>query len=83
MGVAKVLISIDDELLQRIDARAQQLGLTRSAYVARVVGGDVTHPAEHARRRRAIARGRELFANATPIIAGDTTDFVRRMRDER
>jgi metal-responsive CopG/Arc/MetJ family transcriptional regulator len=81
--MAKVLISIDDQLLRRIDERAKLLGLTRSAFVAQMASAEVSGEDLIARRRRAIERARAVFADAVPVVEGDTTDFVRKMRDER
>ena len=83
--MAKVLVSIDDDLLREVDARARTLGLSRSAYLARLATSDV----DRDRRpdpaiRRAIARARAEFADHQDRFPNeDTTDFVRRMRDER
>lgn len=83
--MAKVLVSIDDELLRTIDARARKLGLTRSAYFARLARDE----ADAERRpdpaiRRAIERARQEFAAAHDRYPGeDSTAFIRRMRDER
>lgn len=42
MPAKRVLISIDDRLLERIDERAARLGLSRSAYLAQLADGDLT-----------------------------------------
>lgn len=42
MPAKRVLISIDDRLLERIDERADRLGLSRSAYVAQLANADLT-----------------------------------------
>jgi hypothetical protein len=78
-----VRISLDDDLLHRIDVRAHQLGLSRSAYLARIAAKDLAAPAAHAARRRAITRARAVFADATPVGDDDSTTLIRRMRDER
>lgn len=81
--MAKVLVSIDDDLLRRVDERAAQLGSTRSAYVARLLMSDLGD--EPTRRpqdaRRALARAREVCARAAK--PADATALVRQMRDER
>lgn len=82
--MAKVLVSIDDDLLRTVDEQARKLGLSRSAYITRLA-----REAGGARRpdpaiSRAIARARSEFAAAQDQSPGeDSTDFVRRMRDER
>ncbi len=42
MPAKRVLISIDDRLLERIDERAARLGLSRSAYLAQLADADLT-----------------------------------------
>ena len=42
MPAKRVLISIDDRLLERIDERADRLGLSRSAYLAQLADADLT-----------------------------------------
>jgi Arc/MetJ-type ribon-helix-helix transcriptional regulator len=39
--MAKVLVSIPDELLRAIDFRAEELGESRSAYLRRLVEADI------------------------------------------
>lgn len=41
MTAKRVLISIDERLLARIDQRVQRLGLTRSGYLAQLAGADL------------------------------------------
>ena len=41
MPAKRVLISIDDRLLERIDERADRLGLSRSAYLAQLANADL------------------------------------------
>ena len=81
--MAKVLVSLDDALLRRIDRIAKSRGLSRSAYLAqlaerdaaRVSGPGATEPA-----RRALARLDELFEGSP---AGDSTAALRAERDAR
>jgi len=42
MPAKRVLISIDDRLLERVDERADRLGLSRSAYLAQLADADLT-----------------------------------------
>lgn len=42
MPAKRVLISIDDRLLERLDERAGRLGLSRSAYLAQLVDADLS-----------------------------------------
>ena len=41
MPAKRVLISIDDRLLERIDERSDRLGLSRSAYLAQLADTDL------------------------------------------
>jgi hypothetical protein len=82
--VAKVLITLEDSLLRRIDRSTRERGLTRSAYVAQLARRDLEQevgpgadPGVHA----ALARLRELFAHAGG--GGDSTAIIRSERDKR
>jgi hypothetical protein len=81
--VTKVLVSMDDKLLARVDRAARRLGLSRSAYLASLAARDVgtSGPGRDPKVREAIAGLKRLFAeNPTP---GDVTAIIRRMRDSR
>jgi hypothetical protein len=82
--MAKVLVSFDDALLRRIDRIAKARGLTRSGYLAELAARDVDSakgPGASPSAQRAIKRLRELFAeNPHP---GDSTQWIREMRDSR
>lgn len=75
---------MDEKLVARVDRAARRLGLTRSAYLARLAAKDVgaAHgPGRDPKVREAIAGLKRLFAeNPTP---GDVTAFIREMRDSR
>lgn len=78
----KILVSIDDKLLARIDRAARAVGLTRSAYLARLAARDLgadRGPGAGRQPRRAIARLQKLF-QARPT-ADDATVAVRAERD--
>lgn len=82
--VRKILVSVDDKLLTRIDRAARAAGLSRSAYLARLAECDLgtdRGPGAGRQARRAIARLEKLF-RAQPI-AGDATAAVRAERDSR
>jgi metal-responsive CopG/Arc/MetJ family transcriptional regulator len=82
--VAKVLISIDDKLLRRLDREATAKGMTRSAYIADLAArelGTKKGPGADPRVRRAVARLDALFQKNGG--EGDSTEIIRRMRDER
>jgi hypothetical protein len=82
--MSKVLVSMDDKLLARVDRAARRLGLSRSAYLARLAARelDATQgPGRDPKVREAIAGLQRLFAeNPTP---GDITAIIREMRDSR
>lgn len=82
--MAKILISLDERLLRRIDAAARRLGLSRSGYLARLAERDLgtaRGPGQDPSVRAALRSLDRLFAeNPTP---GDVTAIVRKMRDER
>jgi metal-responsive CopG/Arc/MetJ family transcriptional regulator len=80
--VAKVLVSLNDTLLHRVDRIAKARGLTRSAYLAQLAEQDATRSAPGAARaaRRALSRLDELFADSP---AEDSTVAIRAERDAR
>jgi post-segregation antitoxin (ccd killing protein) len=80
--MAKILVSLDDKLLARIDKAARALGLNRSAYLSRVVAREVEAsrgPGRAAAARRALRRIDKLFA--ANQHHGDVTRAVRQERD--
>jgi Ribbon-helix-helix protein, copG family len=81
--MAKVLVSLDDALLRRIDRIARSRGLSRSAYLAELAGRDAARlsgPGADPAARQALARLDELFARSP---ASDSTAAVRAERDAR
>lgn len=81
--MAKVLISLDDRLLRRIDRTASAAGLSRSAYLARLAEGDLARgvgPGRSPAARAALRKLDRLFADAP---AGDSTAAIRAERDAR
>lgn len=80
--MAKVLISLDDQLLRRIDRAAKAGGLSRSAYLARLAEQDFLAASDRAGAsiRNALARLDRLFENAP---SGDATFEIRAERDAR
>ena len=82
--MAKVLVSMDDKLLARLDRAARRLGLSRSAYLARLVTRDLgedSGPGRDPAVRAALTAIDRLFAeNPSP---GDPTEIIRKMRDSR
>jgi metal-responsive CopG/Arc/MetJ family transcriptional regulator len=82
--VSKILVSVDDRLLARIDRAAKAAGLSRSAYLARLAErelGAERGPGAGVQARRAIARLDELF-DARPA-GEEATAAVRAERDSR
>ena len=81
-GMAKVLISVDDRLLQQIGRRARESGLSRSGYLAGLAERDVAHTSGRADAsvRGALLRLDRLFRKAP---AGDLTTILRAERDAR
>ena len=81
--MAKVLVSLNDALLRRIDRIAQSRGLSRSAYLAQLAERDAARsngPGTTPTARRALARLDDLFAGSP---AGDSTVAIRAERDAR
>ncbi len=80
----KVLITLEDTLLRRIDRTVRKRGLTRSAYMAELAERDLARergPGADPEVRAALARLRELFAGNP--LSEDPTVTIRRERDER
>ena len=82
--MSKILVSVDDKLLARIDRAAKAAGLSRSAYLARLAARDLgadRGPGAGAQARRAITRLERLF-DARPAEE-EATAAVRAERDSR
>lgn len=81
----KVLVSIDDGLVRRVDAAARRLGLSRSAFLSELAERAVG-PARRADEQRRID---EAFAQLqrlrrpAPLAHEPGAAAVRRLRDER
>jgi metal-responsive CopG/Arc/MetJ family transcriptional regulator len=76
--VAKVMISIPDDLLARLDAEATRRGLTRSGFLRELVDHELTMEAE-ARREEILA----ILARVRGHYGGDSTAFIRELRNSR
>jgi DNA-binding phage protein len=84
--MAKVLVTIEDNLLKRIDRSVRDRGLTRSAYVSELARRDLdaqlgpgADPAVHAALDRLQQLGREMeYATDEDVVS-----LLRRTRDER
>jgi metal-responsive CopG/Arc/MetJ family transcriptional regulator len=80
----KILVSINDRLLERIDAAARARGLSRSTYLARLAERDLEVSRGPGRRpavRQALSRLDVLFRAGTREV--DSTAAVREERDAR
>ncbi|HZV52697.1 MAG TPA: type II toxin-antitoxin system HicB family antitoxin [Candidatus Dormibacteraeota bacterium] len=83
-SVAKVLVSIDDRLLERIDQVVRSRGQSRSGYLAELARRDLAVAAGPGRRAqvgRALRRLDTLFREHG--VVGDATALVRAERDAR
>jgi metal-responsive CopG/Arc/MetJ family transcriptional regulator len=81
--MVKVLVSLNEALLLRVDRIAKARGLSRSAYLAQLAERDAARsegPGTTRTARRAISRLDALFS-AGP--SGDSTHTIRAERDAR
>lgn len=81
--MAKVLVSLNDALLRRVDRIAKSRGLSRSAYLAELAEQDAARavgPGTTAAARRALARLDKLCAGDR---TEDSTSAIRAERDAR
>jgi predicted transcriptional regulator len=81
--VTKVLVSLNDALLRRIDRIAKARGLSRSAYLAELAERDAARadgPGTSRVAQRALARLDDLFADGP---REDSTAAIRAERDVR
>jgi hypothetical protein len=79
--MAKVLVSLSDALLRRVDRIAKARGLSRSAYLAELAERDAARwdgPGASPTARRALSRLDDLFSGAP---AEDSTAAIRAERD--
>lgn len=79
----KVLVSIDDALLRRVDRIAKARGLSRSAYIAELAERDAARfggPGASRAARRALGRLDRLFARGPHE---ESTAAIRSERDAR
>jgi hypothetical protein len=80
--MAKILVTVDERLLERIDKEARRRGVSRSAYLSELATREVeAHPGPGRRTsaRRALARLDRLFGDHPQVE--DATIAVRRERD--
>jgi metal-responsive CopG/Arc/MetJ family transcriptional regulator len=82
--MSKILVSVDDKLLAKIDRAARLAGLSRSAYLARLAARDLgadRGPGAQRQARRAIARLEKLFRMSP--VEEDAAEAIRIERDSR
>jgi hypothetical protein len=79
--VAKVMISIPDKLLERLDARAKAAGETRSGLLQRLAEREVEAAEE--RRREEIKRLWDQVRIELPEDDPEAWDVVRLIREDR
>ena len=82
--MTKVLVSMDERLLARIDRAARRAGMSRSAYLARLAAralGAGDGPGADPRVRGGLAALDELFGSRS--VPEETTAAVRADRDSR
>ncbi len=77
--MAKVMISVPDELLRRIDRATTARGTTRSGFLRQAAERELDAPTPES-VRRALESGRRLFAGESPF---DLVDLIREQREER
>lgn len=79
--VAKVMISIPDKLLERLDARAKEAGETRSGFLQRLAERELQAAEE--RRRQEINRLWDQIHIELPADDPEAWDVVRLIREDR
>jgi hypothetical protein len=79
--VAKVMISIPDKLLKRLDARAKAAGETRSGLLQRLVEREVDTAEQ--RRRQAIERLWDEVRIEVPADKPELLDVAQLIREDR
>jgi hypothetical protein len=79
--VAKVMISIPDKLLERLDARAKATGESRSGFLQRLAEREVKAAEE--RKREEVRRLWDQIRIAPPTDDPEAWDVVRLIREDR
>ena len=80
----KILISINDRLLERLDHEAAVLGISRSALIGQLLAatlGELVGPGAHPEVHAALDQLKGLFRGVDDEI--DSTQVIREMRDSR
>lgn len=76
--VAKVMISISDDLLERLDALAKKRGISRSGFLQDLAERELDYTEDESR-----AEMRRLLELATGPHGGNATKLIREDRDSR
>lgn len=79
--VAKVMISIPDALLERLDRRAKEAGESRSGFLQRLAEREVQ--AAEGRKREEIRRLWDQVRIELPADDPEARDVVRLIREDR
>lgn len=79
--VAKVMISIPDKLLERLDARAKEVGETRSGFLQRLAEREVE--AGEKRRQKELKRLWDEVRIEVPADKPELLDVARVIREDR
>lgn len=79
--VAKVMISIPDKLLERLDLRAKEAGESRSGLLRRLVEREVE--ADEQRRREELSRLWDEVRIEIPADRPELLDVVQLIREDR
>lgn len=85
LPVAKVLVSLPDELLREIDAQAKASGETRSGYLRRLAEEDFEKEGQRGREeaKRIFARIRAEFGDEKDEPPPNATQLIREDRNSR
>ena len=81
--MSKVLVSLNDRLLRRVDRAARSRGQSRSAYLAELAESDLARQEGPGRSEGVAAALRELDALFSDRSTEDSTAAVRAERDAR
>lgn len=82
--MSKILVSVDERLLAKIDRAARAAGLSRSAYLARLAARDLgadRGPGAERQARHSLARIDRLFESRP--VDEEATAAIRAERDSR
>lgn len=78
--MAKVMISVSDDLLAQVDAEVERRSMTRSAFLAAAARRELSRRDPEA-MREAIHRSEERFARHGNAF--ESAELIRRERDSR